>query len=162
MTIGVDFDVRGVVQLAGPEASATLQTFPPRVDGIALPRTSAGLALLMSDFVFHPDMHVALETVIHYRDGGERRQEHSFRIDPIGIHVLIDERGDDEASRGAKVAWLARRRDNTNRLQPPVPIFLVRVDNPEPERELASLSLVARSAPFVLAITALPPAAAKP
>ena len=127
-----------------------------------MPRQSLGIDLLMGDLVFHENVHVVLETVLRYRDGGERRQEHSFKVDPIGIDALVDERGDDEAARGAKVAWLARWHANTYRLQPPLKIFLVHVDNPEPRRELASLSLIARSAPYILAITAQPPVDTNP
>jgi hypothetical protein len=38
-------------------------------------------------------------------------------------------------------------------LPQPTPIWLMSVTNPEPERALASLSLVAHSAPFVLAMS---------
>jgi hypothetical protein len=72
--------------------------------------------------------------------------------------VDADPLGEAESWRGARIAWLGDRRLGPSRITPPVPIYLVRAPNPEPARELATLSLVARLAPYVLAITVESPA----
>jgi hypothetical protein len=72
-----------------------------------------------------------------------------------------DPEGETEAWRGARVAWLGKVRQNARLVRMPVPICVARVENPEPARELASVSLVAHTTPFVLAITAEPVADAK-
>ena len=159
--LDVEFDVRGLVQLKGDLKPPSPQPFPRRVDGMALPDRVLALDLLFGDY-HHPDeeLHPIMDVILRYRDGGERRIELAMRA---GHHAYPDIAPDDglgeSASwRGARIAWLGRSRQAARMIHPPAPLYLMRVPNPEPERRLASLSLEARSAPYIVAITAdVPP-----
>jgi hypothetical protein len=103
-----------------------------------------------------------LDVIFHYRDGGERRVELGVRgLTPYPFPADADPLGEAESWRGARIAWLGDRRLGPSMVTPPVPIYLMRAPNPEPARELATLSLVARLAPYVLAVTVEAPAQAE-
>src|SRR5262249_31557329 len=151
--LGVDFDVRGAIQLAADAAPPSPQLFGQRIDGIALPRSVAALDLLLGEYSQNEKMQPQLDVVFHYRDGSELSAELPVRGSPNPFPADADPLGEAESWRGAQIAWLGDRRYGSTRITQSLPIFLTRVPNPQPDRELASLSLVARTAPFVLAIT---------
>ena len=159
--LDVEFDVRGLVQLEGDLEPPSAQPFPRRVDGVKLPEHVLGLDLLFGDY-HHVDEEPAriMDVILHFRDGGERRIELSMRAGHHAYPDIVPDDGLGESAswRGAKVAWLGRSRQGARMVHPPAPLYVMRVPNPEPERRLASLSLEARSAPYIVAITADVPA----
>jgi WD40 repeat protein len=158
---GVDFDVRGMIQLAADHLRQTTQNFPGRVDGIDLPARVAALDLLVGGYSIDGEMHPLLDVVFHYRDGGERRVELALRGVSPPFRAESDPLGEPENWRGARIAWLGSQRQGQTRVTQPVPICLMQVPNPEPGRELATLSLEARGSPYILAITVEAPSGAK-
>jgi dipeptidyl aminopeptidase/acylaminoacyl peptidase len=152
--LGVDFDIRGMIQLAGSIRPPQMQTFADHVDGIPLPAHADALDVLFGEYSGESTIQPHLDVIFHYRDGGERRVELGVRGSmPYPFPVDADPLGEAESWRGARIAWLGDRRLGPSLITPPVPIYLVRAENPEPARELATLSLVARLAPYVLAIS---------
>jgi WD40 repeat protein len=159
--LGVDFDIRGMIQLAADHLRQTSQNFPSRVDGIALPAHVDALDLLVEGYAIDDAVHPLLDVVFHYHDGGERRVELTLRGVSPPFHADSDPLGEPESWRGARIAWLGSRRQGATAVTQAVPICLMRVPNPEPGREVSTLSLEARGSPYILAITVEAPSGGK-
>jgi hypothetical protein len=150
---GVEFDVRGIIQLASPAIEKTAPGFPETVRDIALRRTGRRLHFLHAAGWGN---HVPVGTrignyVVRYADGeqtelplvaGENIAE--WQLSPSGPASLPQ----------ASTAW-----SGTNARQTSVRLFRWTWENPRPEAEIASLdfaSTMTLAAPFLVAITVEP------
>ena len=154
--LGVDFDIRGRVQLAAPTYSMLAQEFPQRLHGIALPAEVAALDLLVGDYFPLDAGEVAAEAVLTYRDGGVLRLPLSFRTGPTDIAEPIEQpqKGEAMTDHVAPAAWLGAGFYTERWGSQPQRLYLERLVNPQPKRKLKSFSLVAYRALFLVAATA--------
>jgi hypothetical protein len=149
---GVPFDVRGVIQLGGEEAAVM---FTNRIDGIAVRQRFKRLNVLHAA-TFPPERSRNLASyVLHYVDG----QTNEIRV--VYGQNIADWWFDPKhptVPKSARVAW-----EGTNAAVEAygklLHIYQMSWDNPLPDIEVVSISLVSRmdvSAPFVIAITVDP------
>jgi hypothetical protein len=164
---GVEFDLRGVVQLTTPMPALNRVSLPPglprEIHGIETPAQATALNLLMGYYGDDAEPAPCLSLVLHYLDGGERRIPVTLSIPPRWAPPGVK----DDPLQGEESAapLVLQVRSNNSEFQGGVPLRLyrVRVDNPEPMRALASVGLYAeRNAPYVAAITADLPAPVSP
>ncbi len=155
---GIEFDLRGVVQLAEPGWLLKPYPLPREVQGIAVPARVDAFDLLLGSYGMDRDLAPFLSLVLRYRDGGERR----VGIGLVGHSTKEFPAVDDAAQGEPSAAPLVLQAQSLNaeyQLAAPLRLYRVRVENPEPARALATLGLYAeRHAPYVAAITAdVPP-----
>jgi hypothetical protein len=154
--LGVDFDIRGRVQLAGsPTYSVLAQNFPQRLDRIALPAEVAALDLLVGDYFPLDASEVAAEATLEYRDGGVLRLPLSFRTGSIDIAEPIEQpqQGEAMTDHVSPAAWLGAGFYTERWGSQPQRLYLERLVNRQPKRQLKSFSLVAHRALFLVAAT---------
>jgi eukaryotic-like serine/threonine-protein kinase len=149
---GVDFDVRGVVQLANMLSRYRWGCFPSRVPGIPIRRQCRTLHFLHGANAESPENTKIGGFTVVYADG---KQE----LEPIvyGHHVR------DSSSRVTSplsvshsvVAW----RDNSSNFLRPLTLYRTTWSNPHPDTEVIMIhyeSSVKDSGPFLLGITVEP------
>jgi hypothetical protein len=152
---GVPFDVRGVIQLGGSEATVM---FTNRIDGIAVHQRFSRIHFLHAA-TFHPippGRTNLASYVLHYANGqtneipvvyGQNIADWWFnpQADPRGLSV----------PKNALIAWEGENQA-VKAYGKLLRIYQMSWDNPLPDIEVVSISLVSRmelSAPFVIAIT---------
>ncbi len=151
---GVEFDVRGVIQLGGK--SAGLSKYPPEVTGIKVRQKCQRLYFLhaaclggpadegkpVGAYVVHyPVNQMRLEIPITY--GREVRNWYSVPEEPAATNALT-------------VAWTAKTPNKANPGRS-IRLFLTTWTNPAPGVQIESIDYVSRlavPAPFLIAITA--------
>lgn len=151
---GIDFDVRGIVQLKGKSDSVT--NFPAEIKGIGVRQKCRHLYFLHAAGVGHPaDEGKQLGAyVVHY---GTQQ----MRVDiPIvyGKAMRDWHTSSNEGSLGEdlKVVWTGQNAVSSRAGQS-IRLFMTVWTNPVPDFEIESLDLVssmASAAPFLIAITA--------
>jgi hypothetical protein len=153
--LGVDYDVRGQVQLQTGAHPTSLS--PRRVEGIrpGIARFNALDVLIAGAGGLRRREATPLAFVeIAYRDGGRARL-------PIVYLKDVDYVGSDEPAKvgadSARVAWRATMAGTPNVYRTMQKIFAVHLANPQPQREVVSLALEAGdedwSLPVFFAIT---------
>ncbi len=149
--LGVDYDARGEVELS---QDAALSGVPIRVAGIrgGVSRFAALNVLLSADTMLRTQEQVPYAVVeLDYRDGGRARL-------PIVYNRDIKEWWRTNWKTPGRIAW--RLRDYGTRLTDHPSMVAVRLVNPNPQREVASVALEAVhmqfSSPAFFAITAEP------
>ena len=179
---GVEFDVRGVIQLDGQTLREEGGKYPERVDGIPVNRKIYRMHVLHAAGWQAPKNAVIGAYVLHYADGSQKEFEIVY-----GKHVLDWWRYDDLPldPENTQTAWTgfndmarnmvdsgpeARIVDGANRLlqsfglsklsaqevSGPLRLFKTAWDNPQPDIEVESIDYVSKmtdSAPFLIAIT---------
>jgi hypothetical protein len=149
---GVPFDVRGIIQLGGDEAAVM---FTNRIDGIAVHQRFSRIHFLHAA-TFPPVEHMNLASYeIHYVNG------QTDEIPVIYAQNIDDWWFDPKhpfLPKSAIVAWEGRNAaaEAYGKL---LHIYQMSWDNPLPDIEVVSISLVSRmdlSAPFVIAVTVDP------
>lgn len=151
---GIEFDVRGVVQLTHVPPTREATGYPERIEGIVVGRSGRRLHFL----------HGATDTAEHgepiasYLVEYEDRERHDIEIQ-YGRDVLAWtlEPPPDSADTGkprARAAWTG-----PGRVHRQVRLYVTTWENPRPEVPIASLGFVSRltgSAPFLVAVTVEP------
>ena len=149
---GIDFDIRGVIQLAGTQAEAAGAAFPEAQTGIKLGRKCKRLHFLQAAGWQAEDGKVIGRYVLHYA-GGEKA---SFDV-VYGADTLDWWKGTAEAKppQSATVAWTGSN-PATEALGSSLRLFKRTYDNPKPDLTIQTLDFVstrAESAPFLVALT---------
>lgn len=148
----VQFDVRGVIQLAGTELQAlTGSRYPASVAGIPIHRKLARLHVLHGTGWAEQDAKKIGAYVLRYADGRQLELPILHGEDVRDWWHLVEHR----AVTRAAIAWTGSnpRTDGTEWF---LRLFKRTWDNPRPEVEVESLdftSTVTRCAPFLIALT---------
>lgn len=163
---GVDFDVRGIVQVAGRELEAMGGHYPNTITGIPVGQKCRLLHFLQASGWNCSDGTVLGRYVVHYSNGHEEIIPIVYGFDLRDWHVRAD--NSTRASR-AKVVWAGltfnRERVEAGRVEQqgqgqvlePIRLFKSTWVNPLPDTEIASIDFVsalAKAAPFLVALTA--------
>ena len=148
---GVEFDVRGIVQLTGQEAARTLTVkFPKEVTGIQVGRKGAKVHFLQACGWPSPRGTQVATFVIHYANG----QSESIPVN-YGKDVQDWWMNDPEIiDHGPEVVWRGRNHAAPN--NPELGLFKSTWHNPFPDVEITAIdyrSASSPSAPFLIAIT---------
>lgn len=149
---GVQFDVRGIVQLnGGGMIDMNGKPYPRRVQGIKIGRKCARFHFLHSAGWSVDDGTVVGRYTIRYADGSSQTLPIIYGEDVrdwwVGSDKVVE-------LKNGQVAWQGET-SNGNAVR----IYRRTWENPSPDREVASLefsSTMTRSAPFLLAITTEP------
>ncbi len=149
---GVDYDIRGVVQLSGQEANRTLSVqFPSEVPGIAVNHKADRLHFLQATGWPEAEGRQIATYVIHYSDG----QTEDVPVE-YGIHVRDWWTPTPQADvPSSEIAWSGSN-GATARLDRTVQLYHMDWQNPRPNIEIAAIdfrSADSDSAPFLIAIT---------
>jgi hypothetical protein len=148
---GVEFDIRGVVQLAGRALAASGSMFPTTATNIPVGLPSRRLHFLhAAGWDEAPGKRIATYRV-RFADG-------STEEIPVPFDESIQNWHPSSATAPgptrAAIAW-----QGTNALNRAVRVYLMTWRNPHPERPMATLDFISHqthSAPFLIAITADP------
>jgi len=151
---GIDFDVRGIVQLRGSSPPST--NFPLEIKGIRVRQKCHHLYFLHAagfGAVTDEGKQVAAY-VIHYATNQMRLEVPViYGQDVRNWHLLPDE---PPGGKDLKVVWVGDNGES-RRLDRPLRLFVSTWANPVPDFEVDSLDFVSRKAnpaPFLIAITA--------
>jgi hypothetical protein len=149
---GIDFDVRGVIQLTGIQAEAAGASFPAAQTGIKLGRKCKRLHFLQAAGWQAEDGKVIGRYVLHYA-GGEKTS-----LDVVyGADTLDWWKGTAEAKppQSGTVVWTGSN-PATEAVGSSLRLFKRTCDNPKPDLTIETLDFVstqAESAPFLVALT---------
>ncbi|MEO6065921.1 MAG: hypothetical protein ABIP49_09115, partial [Lysobacterales bacterium] len=151
---GVAYDVRGAIELHQPGSSAAQLVAPPRVTGIAVPaQPIAAFHVLMfaSNPAPVPEERTYANVRLHYRDGG---------VALLPIRTQRDVPGMTRQDRPVPLGWAWNEFYRLTGFSDPAIFADPRLENPHPERLIASIDLEVGeetfSAPVFFAITAEP------
>jgi eukaryotic-like serine/threonine-protein kinase len=153
----IEFDIRGLVQLAGTElAKAIGMKCPSLITNIPLNRVAPRLHFLHGTSYSETDGAKIGFYILHYVDGQEEKLPIVY-----GEHLRDwwrNPRGDNKDAVQAPVVWTgenaAVRRSNGS-----LRLYLMTCRNPRPDVEIKSIDFVStmtKCAPFLIAITAEP------
>ncbi len=145
---GVDFDVRGVIQLSGQMIKKAGGDFPERVSGIKAGQKCKHLHFLHAAnwaHKYYVESGIEIGSfVVHYANGAERR------IPIVNGEDVGDWLSSQKDLKRATVAWSGH-----NKMEP-VQVYKSTWDNPQPEVEITSLDYISKmtaGSPFLIAIT---------
>ena len=141
---GIQFDVRGVVQLNN---DADFPGFARAVEGIAIRQKCRRLHFLHATHGSEKEGTQIGAYVLHYADGQQEEVPIAYGRD---LHAWVPVSTDAADLQGAKVAW---KGENGHR------VYMTTWENPRPDMEIASLAFVSKltkCGPFLIAITAEP------
>ena len=147
---GIDFDVRGLIQLSGTRIQQAGGQFPEAVKGIKADLKCKRLHFLHGAG-WAAEAYVPLGSkigsfVVHYADSSERE------IPIITGEDLRDwVQHDEDAIRHGEVVWKGKTPNGL-----PVRVFRSHWDNPQPEVEIKSIDYVSKmtdASPFLIAVT---------
>jgi hypothetical protein len=147
---GVEFDVRGVLQLSSAVLAEVQPVFCERASGIPLRKRARRLHVLHATDAPETAGKLVANYVVHYADGQQQDIPLNYGRD---ILAWLEE-GAPTTGTGPQIAW----RDSTIeeiRLQ----VCQFTWENPRPDAEIATLDFVSQmtqAAPFLVAITAEP------
>jgi hypothetical protein len=146
---GVDFDVRGLIQLSGNKIKAAGGEFPERIADINVSLKCRKLYFLhAAAWASFVENGVQIGTfVIHYANAS-KREIPIVQGEDVGNWTATD---NDESPRRATVAW---KGENTSGHS--VRVYKSVWDNPQPDLEIRTLDFISKmteASPFLLAIT---------
>ena len=151
---GVDYDVRGAIELHQPGSNAATFPAPPQVRDIAVPPTpvAAFHVLLFAALPAPvPDERTYARLRIHYRDGSEAA---------VTIRTQRDVPGMSRSDRAVPLGWGWNEYYRLTGYSDPVVYSDPRLENPHPDRPIRTIDLEVGdetfAAPLFLAITAEP------
>jgi hypothetical protein len=156
---GVEFDIRGVIQLRRAEpldkpAEMAAADDPVRVEGIHIDQEGTQLRLLLGTVQPEADGTVIGSLVLHYADGETRSLDIAYGRD-VREWWYDPAKGDTGATDRARVVWTGENpvvHERGQRLR----LFLDARENPRPGVAIASFDFVSaltHSAPFLIAVT---------
>ncbi len=145
---GIEFDIRGVLQLASTSSAGSTNTFPPQVQGIAIHQRCYRIHFFQgTGWSAAPGTHIGSYR-IRYEDGQERLVPIIYGYD---VRDWIGPLSPQEQARGLRPAWTGTNSAGAN-----VQLFHQQWTNPRSDAEIESIDFVStmnRPAPFLLAIT---------
>jgi len=145
---GIEFDIRGVLQLAGTGSAGSTNKFPHQVQGIAIHQRCYRIHFFQgTGWSTAPGTHIGSYR-IRYDDGQERLVPIIYGYD---VRDWIGPLSSQEQTRGLHPAWVG-----TNSAGATVQLFRQQWTNPRFDVEIQSIDFVSamnRPAPFLLAIT---------
>jgi hypothetical protein len=172
---GVQFDVRGLIQLVGTELRSVGGNYPERVDGIEIGQKFENLHVLHATGWQAPEGTVIGSYILHYADGSEKELEIIFGQNVLDWWALSDAA---LTADNSVVAWTgsnALAREIIRSSQGPnidkitelfgisktdekdyIRLFKTTWKNPQPDIEAKSIDFVSKmtaSAPFLVAMT---------
>ncbi len=148
----VEFDARGIIQLAGTTEGNSRHSYPGKVSGIVIGRLARRLHFLHGTGWSAKEGAQIGQYLIHYSDGRRRSVPILYGYDVR--NWWPEARASDDSTTGSIVAWRGR-----NRATGDVRLYRTSWVNPLPGVEIAKIdfvSSVSSSAPFLIAITAEP------
>jgi outer membrane lipoprotein-sorting protein len=151
--VGIEFDVRGIVQLAGQAADYLKSLYPESIKDIPVRHTCQRLHFLHGTGWTVADGTQIGSYRVRYANGDQRIVPIIYGFDVRDWWPQADE---SQTPNGLVVAWQGAN-EATRPLNRVVRIFKSVWANPLPEVEIASLDFVSAmtdSAPFLIAITA--------
>jgi len=154
MFSGIEFDVRGFVQLNGAqlELRANRLTTPREVDHIKVGQRARKLHFLHGTGWADPDGTVIGRYIIHFANGEQRQVPIILGADMYDW-VLSSARRNQPASSASKLAW---RGPNPNGLDHDLGVYVKTWDNPLPDVVISQIDFVSEmhdAAPFLIALT---------
>jgi hypothetical protein len=150
---GVEFDVRGVIQLAGAKITNDFPEYPREVRGVRVQRHCRALHFLHASiwtYKLSPGTRIG-GYVVEYLDGQKEEIPLLHGEDMLEWQVLNDRV---EALKNAAVVWTGRTPHNR-----PVRLFKRTWENQRPDAAIASfdfLSTMTDGAPFLIAVSVEP------
>jgi hypothetical protein len=149
---GVDFDVRGLIQLTGTLADAAGASFPESQAGIKVGRKCKRLHFLQASGWSGAEGKVVGKYVLHYAGGETATLNIVYGTDTLDWWKSSAEA---KAPQSATVAW-AGSNPATEGLGASLWLFKRAYDNPKPDLKIETLDFVstqAEAAPFLVAVT---------
>jgi hypothetical protein len=143
---GVEFDVRGLIQLSSRLLKDIDSSFPERVEGISVAQECRRLHFLQANSWNGPERGEVGRYVVHFADG----QTVEFPL-VYGAELRSMNLSSNPTPR-ATVAWTG-----TNAAHQALRLFKTTWENPRPDVAIETLDFISQmtaAAPFVLAITA--------
>jgi type II secretory pathway pseudopilin PulG len=145
---GVEFDVRGLIQLRSKQMNAP--RYPLNVNNIKVDQKAGKLHFLHSTGWSAPDGTPVCNYVVHYANG----KTETFTV-KYGDHVIdwVNQAAPQDTA--SIVAWSGRSPVNNSQTQ--LQIYKTVWTNPQPDQTITSIDFVAANqdpAPFLIAITA--------
>jgi WD40 repeat protein len=150
---GVEFDVRGVIQLAGGKITNDFPEYPREVRGVSVQRHCCALHFLHASvwaYKLSPGTRIGAY-LVEYADGQKEEIPIVHAEDMLEWQVINDPV---EALKHATVAWTGRTPHNR-----PVRLFKRTWENPRPDVMITSFdfrSTVTDAGPFLIAVTIEP------
>jgi len=145
--LGVQFDLRGVVQLLSARLKLLSAEWPEKVAGVPVTQPCLRLHFLHAADQETADGTRIASYVVHYQDGAAAEIPIIY-----GKDVLAWNHDDDRPGGGPRVAWSGRNASSLS-----IRLFLTTWQNPRPEARVETIDLVSAmspAAPFIVAITA--------
>ena len=149
---GVQFDVRGVVQLSGRQLEGVGGNFPKEIKGIRVGKKCAKLHFLGGTGWSTEDGTRIGSYIIHFAGGQTAELPIAYGADVRDWWSTGD---DDFEAKNASVAWKGANAA-TEQLGASLRLFKSTLENPQPDLVIESvdfMSAMAESAPFLIAIT---------
>ena len=150
---GVEFDVRGVIQVNGTAAEFAGAAFPDSANGIKIGKKCKRLHFLHATGWSSDDGTAIGKYVLHYAGGQTATLDIIYGVDLRDWWVGSD---GNKQIKSATVAWTGSS-PAADAVGSSIRLFKRTYDNPKPELEIQTLDFVstkAESAPFLVAITA--------
>lgn len=150
---GVDFDVRGVIQLTGTQAEAAGGAFPESQKGIKIAQKCKRLHMLQATGWRTEDGTPIGKYVLHYTGGTTATLNIVYGLDARDWWDASS--SEPKEAKSATIAWSGSN-PATEGAGASLRLFKRTYDNPYPDRLLESLDFVStqsESAPFLVALT---------
>jgi tetratricopeptide (TPR) repeat protein len=143
---GVEWDIRGLLQLSSPRLRALHPEYPDKIEGVPVRQSCRRLHFLHAADLAAADGTRLGGYIVHYADGGQQEIPIVYGQDMVAWDL-----DPPRTNSPPVVAWRGRNRVNVC-----VQLFKTTWDNPRPNLEVTSLDVVsamAPAAPFIVAIT---------
>ena len=148
---GIEFDVRGLIQLSSPKLQAP--RFPRSVTNIKVDQKATKLHFLHSTGWSAQDGTPICDYVINYANG----KSATFTV-KYGDHLIDWVNQNTPHDSSSMVAWSGRSPANNSQTQ--LQVFKTQWNNPNPEETITAIDFISANsdpAPFLIAITAEQP-----
>ena len=154
--VGIDFDVRGIIQLRGKSLGFNPTAYPAEVKGIPVASKCPRLHFLHGTGWRVPDGILIGHYVVQYADGATQEIPIRYGMELRDWDFFTDER---EQTPGAVVAWTGTNDYCKGEDNQRIRLFKSTWENPQPEVEIRTIdfySTYSNCYPFLIAITAGP------
>jgi len=156
---GTRFDVRGVVQVSGPQLAGAPRSFPHQVSGIPVNLKTARLHFLHSAGFVETDGVVIGQYVMHYSDG---QTETCPIVYGQNVRDWWYYPGTPKDAEKSHIAWTGNNQSAKSWNPPGDPAVTLRLyktawQNPHPDTEITAIDFVSaekNSSPFLVAVSA--------
>jgi hypothetical protein len=156
---GTRFDVRGIVQVSGPQLAVANRSFPHQVSGIPVNLKTARLQFLHSAGFVETDGVVIGQYVMHYADGQTETYPIVYGQSVRDWWYYPDTPREAEESH---IVWTGNNQAAKSWNPPGTPPVTLRLykttwQNPRPDSEITAIDFVSaekNSSPFLISVTA--------